>query len=62
MFENLGHAEFTRVPRGHLGGICALLPDRIAERVEVIVKLEKDQMDRLKHDVVFSEYFQLEAL
>ena len=62
MFGNLGHAEFVRIPRGHLGGICALLPNRIAEQVEVLVSLEKDQMDRLRHDAVFSECFQLKAL
>ena len=62
MFGNLGHAEFVRIPRGHLGGICALLPNRIAEQVEALVSLEKDQMVRLRHDGVSSEYFQLKAL
>ena len=62
MFENSGHADFARFPRSHPGGICALLPNQMAEQVEVQVSLEKDRTDRVKYDVGFSEYFRLKAL
>ena len=62
MFGSPGNAEFSRIPHGYLRGICALQPRRVHSTVEVLVSLEQGQMDRLKNDVEFTEYFGLKAL
>ncbi|CAF9916923.1 MAG: hypothetical protein ALECFALPRED_010912 [Alectoria fallacina] len=62
MFGCPGNPEFFRIPRGHLRGICALQPRRENDRTEILVSLEQGQMDQLKSDVEFTEYFELKAL
>ncbi|KAL1981484.1 hypothetical protein VTN96DRAFT_2513 [Rasamsonia emersonii] len=63
MFGSPGTAEFFRIPHGYLRGICALQPRRIDNNaVEVLVNLEKGQMDKLINDGEFTRYFELKAL
>lgn len=63
------NAEFVRVPRGLLGGVCVVLPRRsgkdgqsLEAGLEVMVSLETEQMERLKADAEFGQYFELAAL
>ena len=62
MFGSSGSPEFFRLPRGYLRGVCALKPKRADEMIEVLISLEPEQMDRLKNDKEFTEYFELQAL
>ena len=62
MFGFPGNAEFFRIPHGYLRGICALQPKRVDNTVEALVNLEQGQMDPLKNDVEFTEYFELKAV
>lgn len=59
MFGSSHNVEFFRIPHGSLRGICALQPRRANQMVEIMINLEEAQMDRLKHDTDFSEYFHL---
>ena len=63
-FEGNSKAEFFREPRGLLGGVCAVLPRRsekdgrsVEVEWEVMVSLERAQMERLKADAEFRGYF-----
>lgn len=67
--EGNSNADFVRVPKGLLGGVCAVLPQRSEKGGrnseigwEVMVNLEKRQMERLNADAEFMRYFELRAL
>lgn len=62
MFGYTGNPEFIRVPHGHLRGICALQPRRENDKTEILINLEQGQMDQLKSDMEFTEYFELKVL
>ena len=63
MFGSPGHIEFFRLPHGSLRGVAALAPKRRDnDEFEVIINLEQGQMDRLKNDLEFTNYFKLKAL
>ena len=59
MFGSSHKAEFFRITHGHLRGVCALQPRRADQVVEILINLEETQMDRLKNDTDFSEFFSL---
>ena len=67
--EGSSTAEFFRVPRGLLGGVCVVLPRRSEEDSrgvdagwEVMVSVERGQIERLKADAEFGRYFGLVTL
>lgn len=62
MFGVAGTADFFRVPHGYLPGICALHPRRNDNIVEVLISLEKEQMDVLTKDVEFMRVFELVSM
>ena len=62
MFGSPGNPEFFRIPHGYLRGICAFQPSRVHNTTEILINLEQGQMDRLKCDSKFIEYFELKAL
>lgn len=62
MFGSSGTAESFRIPHGYLRGICALQPRRSDNTMEVLVNLERGQMDKLINDVEFKSYFKLKSM
>ena len=47
IFGSPGVAEFVRIPQGNLKGICAIQPRQSQDKIEVLISLERSQMDRL---------------
>lgn len=63
MFGPSGKADFFRLPHGYLKGVCALGPRKAtSDEVEIIINMEQGQMDRLRNDAEFTQYFDLKAL
>ena len=62
-FGKPGNPEFVRSDQiGHLPGTCAILQSRSEDEVEVLVNLYPAQIERLKEDEEWAEYFKLKAI
>ena len=61
--DSARHASFFRIPRGHLPGVCAVLPGRLHRDVtEVMVSASRSQLDRLRDDSEFGRWFAVRGL
>ena len=60
MFGETGKVEFFRMPKGQFDGICSVHPRQPNGKVEVVIGLEVEQMERLRADREFSQYLAYE--
>ena len=61
MFGNTGKTEFFRMPKGQFEGICSVQPRQPTGKVEVVIGLEAEQMQRLRTDPELCQYLSFES-
>lgn len=62
-FGSPGVPEFVRTDQLYsLPGLCAILQKRTGDEVEAVINLSPDQIDRLREDAEFGNYFQLKSM
>ena len=61
IFGKTGKAEFFRMPKGQFEGICSVQPRQPNGKVEVVIGLQVEQMERLRADPELNQYLAYES-